>query len=181
MQFLRVTFSPFIICLLSFPTFTNKCCATGATCADKDRQNNKVLRPFEGTDQVDRQRSLILTHDNLMKQIRRKAQIGENEKHEKARLDAAKINSILERVDEIETDLVSRLPSRSTGAVVGNSIPTRRKMAEVANKCLGRIADLPHGSTFVWSEEILEYLKNKDRGGFKTLEEKLFGSTCLSF
>lgn len=39
-------------------------------------------------------------------------------------------------------------------------------------------SSLCDGSTFVWSEEILEYLKNKDRGGFKTLEEKQCELLC---
>ena len=67
--------------------------------ADKDRQGKTVLRPFEGTDQVDRQRSVILTHDGLTNQIKAKAQKSEDEKNEIARLEAARVNSILDQVD----------------------------------------------------------------------------------
>ena len=109
--------------------------------ADKDRQGKTVLRPFEGTDQVDRQRSVILTHDGLTNQIKAKAQKSEDEKNEIARLEAARVNSILDQVDKIEVDLVGTLAN--AGNVAGGAIPTRRKMAEVVEKSLGAIANLP--------------------------------------
>ena len=98
------------------------------------------MRLQEGIQQLDRQRTLLLTHDEMARQMKEKAQKAEDNRYEIAMLEVARVGSILEKVNEIEVDLVATLAN--AGIVAGGAIPTRRKMAEVAEKSLGAIADL---------------------------------------
>ena len=77
----------------------------------------------------------------MVRQMKEKAQKAEDDRYEIAMLEVARVDSILDQVDKIEVDLVATLAN--AGNVAGGAIPTRRKMAEVVEKSLGAIANLP--------------------------------------